>query len=94
MASRRDRRPADPLAVLPDHLRAANSPHFCAAGCCHPEMTVEQREDAEVVMADWDAARAAWRQANDVGTLEMFRLERPRPAPSKKKSTRANQGTP
>ena len=85
MASRRDRRPADPLAALPDHLRAANSPRFCAAGCCHPEMTVEQREDAEAVMREWDQARAAWRLANGVGALEMMRLERFRPPPSKKR---------
>jgi len=90
MAARRDRRPADPLAALPDHLRVANSPRFCAAGCCHPEMTVDQREDAEAVMAEWDAARAAWRQANGVGALEMMRLERFRPPPSKK----ARRSTP
>jgi hypothetical protein len=53
-------------------------------------MTVEQREDAEAVMAEWDAARAAWRQANGVGALEMMRLERYRPPPSKK----ARRSTP
>ncbi len=84
MATRRDPRPPDPLAALPDYLRVANSPHFCACGSCHPQMTLEQREDAEAGMAEWDAARAAWRQANDVGTLEMLRLERFRPPPSKK----------
>ncbi len=72
------------MAALPDYLRAANSPHFCTCGCCHPEMTVEQREDAEAVMAEWDAARAAWRAANDVRPLEMLRLERFRSPPRKK----------
>lgn len=84
MATRRDQRPADPMAALPEHLRAANSPRFCACVCCHPEMTAEQREDAEARMAEWAAARTAWRQANGVSVLEMLRLELPRPTPSKK----------
>ncbi len=88
MAARRDLRPADPMAALPDHLRAASSPHFCACGICHPEMTVEQREDAEAGMREWDAARAAWRAANDVGALEMLRRERFRAPPRSKKTRR------
>ena len=88
MATRRDRRPVDPLEIMPAELRRENSPLFCACPVCRPDLTPTERDEARAEMDRWTRARTEWCAANDIHPVELMWLERARPLPTKKLRTR------